>query len=107
LLIVGQSSFVSYKKRLEKISDSSVIFAGFVPDGELPEYYAASTVYATASLWEGYDMPLAEAQACGKRVVAFDVGSHREVIDQNGILVTRNDIHAFSQALIKQISHVS
>lgn len=108
LIIVGKSSFSRYENKLRKIAGPNVIFAGFVQDFDLSEYYAACTVYATASLWEGYDMPLVEAQACGKPVVAFEVGSHKEVIDNKaGILVKKNDINGFAQALIKQITNAS
>jgi 1,2-diacylglycerol 3-alpha-glucosyltransferase len=108
LLIVGQSSFKRYKKKLGMISGRNTIYAGFVEDEELPEYYAACTVYASASLWEGYDMPLAEAQACGKPAVVFDVGSHKEVIDPtNGTLVAKKDIDGFARALIEKISHAA
>jgi len=108
LIIVGKSSFPVYENKLRRMSDRNVIFAGFVKDEDLPEYYAACSVYATASLWEGYDMPLAEAQACGKRAVTFDIGSHNEVIDhKTGILVKKDDINGFAQALIQQMSHAT
>lgn len=104
LLIVGQPTYASYQRRLERLATDATKFLGFIPDEQLPEYYAAATVYATASLWEGFDLPIAEAQACGKRVVAFDVGSHREVINQNGILVPSGDIAGFSKALATVIA---
>ena len=68
-------------------------------DKELPYYYAACDLYVTASLWEGFNLPVAEAQACGKRAVAFDVCSHPEVV-KNGILVKENDNEAFADAVI-------
>ena len=87
LLVVGKPTFDKYFKKLKKISNKNIIFTGFVADGELPLYYGSCDVYVTASLWEGFDIPIVEAQACGKKVVAFDIGSHPEVIDKNGILV--------------------
>ena len=52
----------------------------------------------TASLWEGFNLPVAEAQACGKKVVAFDVCSHPEVV-KNGLLIEKDDINAFANAI--------
>lgn len=101
LLIVGKHTFGAYSKRLKDIAGPSVIFTGFVSDNDLPEYYGACDAYATASLWEGFDMPLVEAQACGKPVVAFDIGPHKELIDDRGILVPPKDILQFSKALEK------
>jgi len=102
LLIVGKPTFDDYYKRLKEMSDRYIIFAGFVDDDELPEYYAACNVYATASLWEGFDIPVVEAQACGKPVVAFDVCSHREVV-KKGTLVKENDIEGFASAILRYI----
>src|SRR3989338_7311516 len=85
------------RKKLEK---RNVIFTGFIKDDELPYYYAACDLYTTATLWEGFDLPVVEAQAIGKKVVAFDLCSHPEVV-KNGILVKPNDINAFAEAITK------
>ncbi len=102
LLIVGKPTFRSYFRKLKKSAGKGVIFAGFVEDEDLPYYYAACDVYVTASQWEGFNLPAAEAQACGKKVVVFDLGSHPEVV-KNGVLVKNMDIKAFSDAVIKII----
>ena len=102
LLIAGKPTFNSYFKKLKKLGDKSVIFAGFVADEKLPEYYAACDVYTTATLWEGFNMTVAEAQACGKPVVAFNLCSHPEVV-KKGILVKPNDTKEFANAIIKII----
>jgi len=102
LLIVGKPTFNQYSKKLKKISSKSVIFAGFVPDAQLPYYYAACDVYTTASLWEGFNMTVAEAQSCGKPVVAFNLCSHPEVV-KKGILVKPKNIEEFANAIIKLI----
>lgn len=83
LILVGKCTSDNYLKKLKEISDDSVIFAGYVSDEDLPYYYAACDVYATCTLWEGFNLPLVEAQACGKPVVAFNHCSHPEVV-QNG-----------------------
>jgi len=102
LLIAGKPTFDSYFKKLEKLGNKSVIFAGFVADEKLPEYYAACDVYTTATLWEGFNMTVAEAQACGKPVVAFNLCSHPEVV-KKGILVKPKDTEEFARAIIKLI----
>ncbi|MEK6943349.1 MAG: glycosyltransferase family 4 protein [Nanoarchaeota archaeon] len=103
LLIVGKPTFSNYFNKLKKTAGDGVVFAGFVADKDLPNYYAACDVYATASLWEGFDLPAAEAQACGKRVVAFNIGSHPEIV-KNGILVEKANAENFSNAVIKLLS---
>lgn len=102
LVIVGKQPFSSYLRELKKIGDTSVIFTGYVPDEELASFYAACDVYATCSLYEGFDLPVAEAQAMGKPVVAFDIGSHKEVLE-NGYLVEEGDLESFSQKIISTL----
>lgn len=103
LIIVGRSYDKLYSDDLARACADNVFFAGFVPDEELPNYYATCDVYATCSLVEGFNMPLVEAQACGKPVVAFDIGPHKEVI-KNGFLVAEGDLNRFAEALINILS---
>lgn len=100
LLIIGKPTFPKYYKKIKKIANNNVIFKEFVNDEELPYYYAASDLYVAASLWEGFNLPLVEAQACGKKVVAFDICSHPEIV-KNGILVKKDDMKGFANAIIK------
>jgi len=100
LLVVGKGTFKGYAKKIKRLASKDVIFTGFVPDEELPYYYAACDLYVSASLWEGFNLPAAEAQACGKKVVAFDIGSHQEVI-KKGILVKGKGVNGFANAVIK------
>lgn len=99
LMIIGKQTFHRYASQLAATAGDNVHFLDFVPDEELMYYYAAADVYATASLWEGYDMPIAEAQACGTAAVAFDIGPHKEIMNDKGILVRPHDTRAFANAL--------
>ena len=40
-------------------------FLGFVPPQDLSGLYAAATVFAYPSLWEGFGLPVLEALAAG------------------------------------------
>lgn len=100
LIVAGKPTFNSYSKKLKKLANNNVIFTGFVDDRELPHYYAACDVYVTASLWEGFNLPAAEAQACGKKVVAFNLCSHPEIV-KKGVLVKKKDVKGFANAVVK------
>lgn len=101
LLIVGRQTFDTYLKKLNSMGDDSIIYSGYVGDDEIAEYYAACDIYATATLWEGFDLPIVEAQACGKPVVAFALGPHPEVVinGETGILTPVSDISALAGAM--------
>ncbi|WP_269851769.1 glycosyltransferase [Methanosarcina horonobensis] len=81
LIIVGKHYENDYSNKLKtKKRIALSFFVENVSDEDLPFYYAACDVYATCSLLEGFNMPLVEAQACGKPVVAFNIGPHKEVV---------------------------
>lgn len=60
--------------------DYRVFFSGFVPEQELPKYYAACDIFVSATKWEGFGLPFAEAMACGKPVIGFDLTGVSELI---------------------------
>ncbi|MCD6503083.1 MAG: glycosyltransferase family 4 protein [Euryarchaeota archaeon] len=102
LLIVGKEYFEWYSKKLKKIADNGVIFYGVARDEDMPYIFAASDIYVTASHWEGYDLPAAEAQTMGKPVVAYAIGAHPEVV-KYGSLVREGDIKAFAEEIVRWI----
>jgi 1,2-diacylglycerol 3-alpha-glucosyltransferase len=107
LLIVGRHTFADYTAKLKGMAGSSVVFTGDISDEELSFCYAACDVYATATLWEGFNLPLVEAQAYGKPVVAFNLGPHVEVVQDGitGFLVPPEDTAAMAAAIIKLLEN--
>jgi glycosyltransferase involved in cell wall biosynthesis len=74
-------------------------FAGYVPDVDLPELYAAASVFAYPSLYEGFGIPPLEAMACGTPVVASTAGAFPEVLGNAALLVDPLDEGALADAL--------
>jgi glycosyltransferase involved in cell wall biosynthesis len=52
------------------------------PQEKLRELYNSSFIYISASLSEGWDLPLCEALLCGCVPVATDVNGHREYLQE-------------------------
>lgn len=79
----------------------SVIFTGFIPDKLVPKFYACCDISCYPSLWEGFGLPVAEAGATGKPVVAFRVGAIPEVVE-NGLtgLLVEPDHTQLAEAVI-------
>lgn len=70
-----------------------------VPDDDLPALYSAAKCFVTASLEEGYCLPVAEALACGCPVIASDRAAIPEVLGAHGALVEPTD-DAIAAALL-------
>lgn len=51
---------------------------GFVPDRDMPGLYAGAAYFILASTYEGFGMPVVEAQLCGTRVLVSDIPALRE-----------------------------
>ena len=72
-----------------------------VPQGELPDYYAAATVCVVPSRHETFGLAALEAMACGAPVVASNVGGLRGLVadGETGLLAPAGDAAALAAAL--------
>lgn len=88
LVIVGHGI---ERNRLENLASSlnvsgKVIFAGKVTDEDLPKYYSSSDAFVTASLHEGFCVPIIESFASGKPAVVPDRTAMPEVVADGGLI---------------------
>ena len=74
-------------------------FIGFVPARELPGLYAAASVFAYPSLWEGFGLPVAEAMAQGTPVVTSGRTSTAEVAGGAAVLIDPLDVDDIARGL--------
>ena len=82
LMVVGDGPARRHYTDLAKemgIEDRT-IFTGFVPDVELPQYYAACDIFTLASKFETQGIVILEAMACGKPVVGINFRAVAEII---------------------------
>lgn len=78
---------------------SRVRIAGYVPDVDLPAYFAAADVFVLPTLLEGFGIPLVEAMAAGLPVVTTTGGSAGEIVGDAGLVVPPGDSAALASAL--------
>lgn len=74
-----------------------VIFTGPVDD--LAPYYRLASVYASASLHEGFGVPLIEAMASGVPVVVSNATAHPWVVGHAGLLVEPENVEDLAQKI--------
>lgn len=89
-LIYGASTDLEYSMRcINMVStlglQDNIKFMGKVKDPEVA--YNAADVVVISSITEGFPFAIIEAMACGKGIVATDVGGIREALEGCGLLV--------------------
>ncbi len=108
LVIVGKKGWL-YDSIFQKVKnlnlESCVIFTDYVHQEDLPSLISGSKLYILPSLYEGFGIPVIEAQACGVPVVVSNTSSLPEVVGESGILVNPNSTESIATGIQKIISN--
>lgn len=90
LVIVGQRGWLAdeiYKLPKQLGIEKRIKFLGRVEDRDLPALYSGAIALTFPSLFEGFGLPILEAQACGCPVLTSSVSSMPEVAGKGAIFV--------------------
>jgi phosphatidylinositol alpha-mannosyltransferase len=104
LIVVGEGRRRErYEQFMRKAGVEDVVFTGWVPDSELPRYYASADIFCapnTGNESQGY--VLLEALAGGKPVIASNIDGFASVITNGveGHLVLPKDAEALALSLV-------
>lgn len=103
-LIYGTSVDLEYSLRCvnaikELHLEDNVKFMGGTSEPEIA--YNKSDLVVMSSITEGFPFTLIEAMACGKAVVASDVGGVAEALEGCGLLVRSRRPHELADAIVK------
>lgn len=104
LVIVGSKGWMSEKiyKLPKKLGiEERVKFLGYVPDRDLPALYSGAIALTFPSLFEGFGLPILEAQACGCPVLTSNVSSMPEIAGKKAIYVDPYDVNDIVKGLEK------
>lgn len=80
------------------------IFAGRVPDAEMPAYYRGALAITYVSLFEGFGLPIIEGFASGIPVLTSNVSSMPEIAGEAAVLVDPMQIESISDGLNRIVS---
>ena len=114
--VVGKGSYETKLRDLtrELNLESHVVFAGFVPQDELPLYYWASDVFVMPSRIErgsgdveGFGISFLEANVCGKPVVAGRSGGVEDAVvhGKTGLLVDPESEEVVAEKIIELLTN--
>jgi len=108
LVICGKKGWL-YDQIFQQVKDlkleKRVIFTGFLPDEILPGLLKGSVAYILPSLYEGFGLPVVEAQSVGTPVVVSNLSSLPEVTGSSGIFIDEpNSASSIETALAKAVN---
>jgi glycosyltransferase involved in cell wall biosynthesis len=75
---------------------------GYVPEETLIANYQRADVYVTATRYETFGYTILEAMACGRPVIATDIGPIPDLVrhEETGWLVPRDDPNALAETIL-------
>ncbi len=85
------------------INDSIEFIKSAIPNNEMPHVYSCCDIYLQPSTVEPYGIAVVEAMACGKPVIASNVGGMKDTVAHGvtGFLVRPRDASGLAEAIIK------
>lgn len=100
----GMNSYLLRKIKQLGCSDNVSMIEG-VSRNRLREFYQNSSICVLPSLWENHPYVCLEAMACGKPVIATNIGGFPEIIQNgfNGILIDPGSPNGLGQAITELI----
>ena len=102
LVIAGKKGWM-YEQIFEKVRQlnlkDKIIFTDFVPDEHLAPLMAGARALLLISLYEGFGIPVVEAQAVGTPGIVSNISSLPEIIDQAGYVVDPQNVDDVAQKI--------
>ena len=105
LVLVGGFgwNYESLKSEISCLPQEGVKHLGFVPQRDLPVLYNGARCLVYPSFYEGFGLPVLEAQASGTAVITSDIASIPEVASEEALLIFPEDGQALKGALVRAI----
>jgi len=79
--------------------EERVLFPGYIPEEDKAALLSGALAFVFPSLYEGFGLPILEAQACGCPVICANTSSLPEVAGAGALLVDPHDTEALAAAM--------
>lgn len=78
-----------------------VIFTGYILENHLPSIYSGAVLFVYPSLYEGFGIPVLEAQSCGVPVVCSNSSSLPEVVRESAVVFDPLSVSDMAEKLVR------
>ncbi len=100
LVLVGHLPEKSAAREAMQSADADrVIFTGFIPDREVDTLMRGASLFAFPSLYEGFGLPILDAQIAGIPVACSSAGSLPEVAGEGAVVFDPHSVDDMAGAL--------
>jgi glycosyltransferase involved in cell wall biosynthesis len=105
LLVVGSIGWKNSPlfREIEEagLTENEIRFLGYMPDEDMPSFYAGAQAFLFPTLYEGFGLPPVEAFACGTPVIASDSPCMPEILGDAAILEPLASPQRFADAVVR------
>lgn len=103
LVIAGEQGWkFDREKSLANVKHrEEVLFIGFVSDDDMPTLYSGADLFVFPTLYEGFGIPIIEAQKCGTPVVTSNYSALPETAGNGAILVDPYDVESICAGMTR------
>jgi glycosyltransferase involved in cell wall biosynthesis len=95
-----------FRKSIPRELQNKVVLAPFLNEEDLPRIYMRATAVLYPSLYEGFGLPVVEAQSVGTPVVFSAVGSLGELNGPGAIVLPVDDLPAWARTVAKLLDEL-
>ncbi len=106
LVLAGQRGWLYHGlfAQVERLGlTDHVRFTGYIPDADKAPLLSGALAFVFPSLYEGFGLPVLEAQACGCPVITSTTSSLPEVAGEAALLVDPHDTDAIAAAIARVV----
>jgi glycosyltransferase involved in cell wall biosynthesis len=108
LLVVGpigwKNSPLFREIQAAGLTESDIRFLGYIPDEDMPFFYAGAQAFLFPTIYEGFGLPPVEAMACGVPVIASDAPCMPEVLGDAAILEPLVSVEGFASSVLRVLA---
>ncbi len=80
---------------------AKIRFLGYIEEDDKRALYVGATMFLFPTLYEGFGLPILEAQAAGTPVITSNTASNPEIAGEGAMLVNPDSPHEIAEAIVK------